>query len=74
MKFLTEYRNPDLVKFYLSEIEKTDTKPWNIMEICGGQTHSLVNNGKRSNSVFFWGYGKSSWKQKITASGESRWW
>ena len=26
MKFLTEYRNPDLVKFYLSEIEKTVTK------------------------------------------------
>ena len=45
MKFLTEYRNPDLVKFYLSEIEKTVTKPWNIMEICGGQTHSLVKNG-----------------------------
>lgn len=45
MKFLTEYRDPELVKFYLSEIEKTVTKPWNIMEICGGQTHSLVKNG-----------------------------
>ncbi|MDR2205197.1 MAG: hydrogenase formation protein HypD [Flavobacteriaceae bacterium] len=45
MKFLTEYRNPELVKHYLSEIEKTATKPWNIMEICGGQTHSLVKNG-----------------------------
>lgn len=45
MKFLSEYRNPELVKFYLSEIEKTVTKPWNIMEICGGQTHSLVKNG-----------------------------
>lgn len=45
MKFLTEYRNPELVKFYLSEIEKVVTKPWNIMEICGGQTHSLVKNG-----------------------------
>lgn len=45
MKFLTEYRNPELVKFYLSEIEKTTTKPWNVMEICGGQTHSLVKNG-----------------------------
>lgn len=45
MKFLTEYRNPELVKFYLSEIEKTVTQPWNIMEICGGQTHSLVKNG-----------------------------
>jgi hypothetical protein len=45
MKFLTEYRNPELVKFYLNEIEKIVTKPWNIMEICGGQTHSLVKNG-----------------------------
>ncbi|MBV6881498.1 hydrogenase formation protein HypD [Epilithonimonas ginsengisoli] len=30
---------------YLDEIEKTATKPWNIMEMCGGQTHSLVKNG-----------------------------
>jgi hydrogenase expression/formation protein HypD len=45
MKYLTEYRNPELVKHYLSEIQKIVTKPWNIMEICGGQTHSLVKNG-----------------------------
>ena len=45
MKFLTEYRNPELVKFYLNENEKIVTKPSNIMEICGGQTHSLVKNG-----------------------------
>lgn len=45
MKFLTEYRDPELVKYYLNEIEKITTKPWNIMEICGGQTHSLVKNG-----------------------------
>lgn len=45
MKYLTEYRDPELVKFYLEEIRKTATKPWNIMEICGGQTHSLVKNG-----------------------------
>ena len=45
MKYLTEYRDPELVKFYLEEIRKTVTRPWNIMEICGGQTHSLVKNG-----------------------------
>ena len=45
MKYLSEYRNPELVKHYLSEMEKIVTKPWNIMEICGGQTHSLVKNG-----------------------------
>jgi hydrogenase expression/formation protein HypD len=42
MKHLTEYRDPELAKKVLHEIEKITTKPWNIMEICGGQTHSLV--------------------------------
>jgi hydrogenase expression/formation protein HypD len=45
MKYLSEYRNPQLVKYYINEIHKITTKPWNIMEICGGQTHSLVKNG-----------------------------
>lgn len=45
MKHLTEYRNPELAKKILGELEKTITKPWKIMEICGGQTHSLVKNG-----------------------------
>lgn len=45
MKFLTEYRNNKLVKQLLAEIEAIVTQPWTIMEICGGQTHSLVKNG-----------------------------
>ena len=45
MKFLTEFRNPELAQKVLDEIEKTATRPWQIMEICGGQTHSLVKNG-----------------------------
>jgi len=45
MKHLTEYRNPELAKKILKEIEKTATRKWHIMEICGGQTHSLVKNG-----------------------------
>jgi hydrogenase expression/formation protein HypD len=45
MKHLTEYRDPELAKKVLHEIEKIVTKPWKIMEICGGQTHSLVKNG-----------------------------
>jgi len=45
MKYLTEYRNPELAKKILQEIKKTATKQWHIMEICGGQTHSLVKNG-----------------------------
>lgn len=45
MKFLSEYRDADLAKKYLDEIHTTITQPWNIMEVCGGQTHSLVKNG-----------------------------
>ena len=45
MKYLTEYRNPELAKKVLKEIEQRVTKPWKIMEVCGGQTHSLVKNG-----------------------------
>ncbi len=45
MKYLTEYRDPELALKVLEEIKKTVTKPWKIMEVCGGQTHSLVKNG-----------------------------
>ena len=45
MKFLTEYRDPELAKKVLAEIKKNLTKTWKIMEVCGGQTHSLVKNG-----------------------------
>ena len=45
MKYMKEYRNPELAKKYLEEIKKTVTQPWSIMEVCGGQTHSLVKNG-----------------------------
>lgn len=45
MKYLSEYRDSEVVRQYLSEIRKATTKPWTLMEICGGQTHSLVKNG-----------------------------
>jgi len=45
MKYLNEYRNLEATKGYLKLIKQTVTKTWNIMEICGGQTHSLVRNG-----------------------------
>ena len=45
MKYLSEYRSPELVNEYLQQIKKTVTRPWKIMEVCGGQTHSLVKNG-----------------------------
>ncbi len=45
MKYMSEYRDPDLARKYLTEIENTVSRPWSIMEVCGGQTHSLVKNG-----------------------------
>ena len=45
MKYMKEYRDPEMAKKYLKEIKKTVTQPWSIMEVCGGQTHSLVKNG-----------------------------
>ncbi|MFM8911872.1 MAG: hydrogenase formation protein HypD [Flammeovirgaceae bacterium] len=45
MKFLSEYRDGELVQQYLKQIHTLTTQPWTLMEICGGQTHSLVKNG-----------------------------
>jgi hydrogenase expression/formation protein HypD len=45
MKYLHEYRNPELVSQYLQKIEQAASREWYIMEFCGGQTHSLVKNG-----------------------------
>ncbi|MEW6716522.1 MAG: hydrogenase formation protein HypD [Chloroflexota bacterium] len=45
MKYLDEFRNPELVKGTIKEIHKTVTRPWVLMEICGGQTHSIMRYG-----------------------------
>ena len=45
MKFINEYRDASVVKEYIAELHRITTKPWTIMEVCGGQTHSLVKNG-----------------------------
>lgn len=45
MKYLSEFRSPELAEALLKEIKQTVTRKWNIMEVCGGQTHSLVKNG-----------------------------
>lgn len=45
MKYLEEFRDPELAEKLLSEIRRTVTKPWAIMEVCGGQTHSIIRNG-----------------------------
>lgn len=45
MKYVTEYRDEELVGNTIEEIRSTLTKPWVIMEICGGQTHAIVRYG-----------------------------
>src|SRR5579862_423247 len=45
MKYLSEFRSPELVDALMKEIKKIVRGHWNIMEVCGGQTHSLVKNG-----------------------------
>lgn len=45
MKHLDEYRQAHLVKGILEDLRRRVTRPWVIMEICGGQTHSIVRHG-----------------------------
>ncbi len=45
MKFIDEYRNPHLAKNLVEYIRRRTTKEWNVMEICGGQTHTLIRYG-----------------------------
>ena len=45
MKYLNEFRNPEIAKRYLDKIHEITTQKWNIMEICGGQTHSIMKYG-----------------------------
>ena len=45
MKYVTEYRDAELVRATLREIKRTVTQPWTLMEICGGQTHAIVRHG-----------------------------
>ena len=45
MKYLTEYRDADTARRLAAEIGRIVTRPWAIMEVCGGQTLSIIRNG-----------------------------
>ncbi len=45
MKYVHEFRDPELANNILSEIRAVTTRPWAIMEVCGGQTHSIIRHG-----------------------------
>ncbi len=45
MKFIDEYRDGKAAARYARLIARATTKPWTIMEVCGGQTHAIVKFG-----------------------------
>ncbi len=45
MKYLDEYRDKGIASKVVEELRRVQSKPWVIMEVCGGQTHSIVKNG-----------------------------
>jgi hydrogenase expression/formation protein HypD len=45
LKYLTEFRNGEVAQRIAREIHSVSTRPWKIMEVCGGQTHSIIKNG-----------------------------
>jgi hydrogenase expression/formation protein HypD len=45
MKFIDEYRDPTKAQHYAQAIKAITTRPWTIMEVCGGQTHAIVKFG-----------------------------
>lgn len=45
MKHLSEYRDPVVARALVERIRRTATRPWTLMEVCGGQTHTIVRQG-----------------------------
>lgn len=45
MKYLDEYRDGERARQLARKIHRVTTRPWNIMEVCGGQTHAIVKFG-----------------------------
>jgi hydrogenase expression/formation protein HypD len=45
MRFIDEYRDERIARALLDAIRRDTTRPWTLMEICGGQTHTLLRSG-----------------------------
>ncbi|MER7197983.1 hydrogenase formation protein HypD [Streptomyces sp. CB01635] len=45
MKYLDEFQDPDLARRLLDDIHSVVTRPWALMEVCGGQTHTIIRHG-----------------------------
>lgn len=48
MKYVDEFRDGTVASVLAERIRKTARRPWTIMEVCGGQTHSIVRFGLES--------------------------
>jgi len=45
VRYLDEFGDPDLAQRLLEQIHAVTTRPWALMEVCGGQTHSIIRHG-----------------------------
>jgi hydrogenase expression/formation protein HypD len=45
MKYLSEYRDGGVAQGLIARIKQSATRPWTLMEVCGGQTHTIVRQG-----------------------------
>jgi hydrogenase expression/formation protein HypD len=45
VKYLEEFSDPVMARRLLDQIAATTTRPWALMEVCGGQTHSIIRHG-----------------------------
>ena len=45
MKFIDEYRDAGAAARYAAALKRVTTRPWTLMEVCGGQTHAIVKFG-----------------------------
>lgn len=45
MKYVDEFRDPVLARRLIQDIKELATRPWVLMEVCGGQTHGLLRSG-----------------------------
>ena len=45
MKYVDEYRDPEAAREIVAAIRRRVTQPWTLMEVCGGQTHTILKTG-----------------------------
>jgi len=45
MRFIDEYRDPEAAAGFARALRRITTRPWTLMEVCGGQTHAIVKFG-----------------------------